>query len=135
VKKVLIFFFFAEIFAKINFFSLIRLWNRNFLFRFLPNAFRLGTIEIWSGKHLIWVNFWEFFLVEFDQKQGGLFFCFTSAIIKSLFIQSGRPQLSTFWQKSRDLCLFGKSLEIFAYLANHRNPTPRSRIVAFFGRK
>jgi hypothetical protein len=41
------------------------------------------------------------------------FSCFTSAITKSLFIQSGRPQLSTIWQNSRDICLFGKSLENF----------------------
>jgi hypothetical protein len=49
-------------------------------------------------------KFLGIFLVEFDQKQWGIvyFSCFTSAI-KSLFIQSGRPQLLPIQQKSRDL--------------------------------
>jgi hypothetical protein len=58
-------------------------------------------------------KFWGFFWSNLTKNSGdGLFFCFTSAIIKSLFIQSDRPQLSTIWQKSRDLYLFGKSLEM-----------------------
>jgi hypothetical protein len=59
-----------------------------------------------SGKSLIWVNFWEFFLVKFDQKQWGLFifyFCFTSATIKKFVYSYGRPQLSTIRQKSKQM--------------------------------
>jgi hypothetical protein len=68
-----------------------------------------------SGKFL------RFFWSNLTKNRGDcLFFLFFFALQvpeKSLFIQSGRPQLSTIRQKSKDLCLFGKSPENFAYSA------------------
>jgi hypothetical protein len=71
---------------------------------------KVSDLGNFLGGDFLWLNL--------TKNIGDCFvFCFTSAKIKILFIQSGRPQLSIIWQKSRGFCLFGKSLDNFAYLA------------------